>query len=219
MSFTFIGKWRYKCLEHLRPGRDTVCHTVDYPYGAIGTFAPYGSFSQTSPILCLFPYLCPFPYPCLYLSTYQCAHPYPCPCHVLVRVHDSDPVHVHFNFDTVVQIFMSNMAFTLSIPRSLWGGVETSRGSLVRGVRSNQLKISMPLFLRETYQFTQLSAKPISLYSPFKSLWDILLWCQVLSENQTVHCCNSLIILSQTRLSQCKILYCTKYFTKTVNQS
>jgi hypothetical protein len=40
----------------------------------------------------------------------------------------------------------------------------------MRGDGENQLKISAPISLRETYQLTPLSAKQISLDSPFKPL-------------------------------------------------
>ncbi len=40
----------------------------------------------------------------------------------------------------------------------------------MRGDGQNQLKISAPIFLRETYRLTPLSAKQISLDSPFNMI-------------------------------------------------
>jgi hypothetical protein len=73
-------------------------------------------------------------------------------------------------------IFMAGMAITvyvLLIPKGLTRWKGNFRASLMRENGLNQLTISVPLPLGEIYRMIPLSAKQISLDSPFNFFSDI----------------------------------------------
>ncbi len=80
----------------------------------------------------------------------------------------------------------SKWKLTCYIPNLVRGGADISNASHMRGDGWNQLQISAPLPLKEIVPIIPLSAKPISLDSPFKqqgdNYWIILsIWnCEIL---------------------------------------
>ncbi len=99
--------------------------------------------SKSIPIPCPCP--CPCPSPCQSPCQSPRLNPCQCPCSSI----------------------LSDMAIILSIPkgRTMWSG--NLKGLSYERMSKNQLKISAPLPLGQTYRLIPLSVKSISLDSPF----------------------------------------------------